>query len=312
MLDDPLSDVLKLADVQSVMSGGFLAAGRWSIRFPLPDKIKFFAAVRGSCWLQRDGGDDPVRFEAGDVVLLTSGAGFVLASDLTLAPMEAKALFAQRTEAIVNVGVPGGDDEVLQIGGHVRLHPAYGALLSDVLPPFIHVRGNAPEARALRWILDQLVQERAGLPGAGMATTQLALLLFIQVLRAHLATGGALPASWLRAATDPHIGPALRLMHGEPGRAWRLEQLARATAMSRTRFAEQFKAVAGEAPLAYLARWRMRLAEHALRQGDTPVAVLAHRLGYASESAFSHAFKRIVGLSPKRYGDSVRLDRLGG
>jgi AraC-like DNA-binding protein len=29
--------------------------------------------------------------------------------------------------------------------------------------------------------------------------------------------------------------------------------------------------------------------------------VLARDLGYASESAFSHAFKRIVGVSPSRY-----------
>ena len=60
-------------------------------------------------------------------------------------------------------------------------------------------------------------------------------------------------------------------------------------------------AAAGVAPLAYLARWRMRLAERALRQGDVPVVVLARDLGYASESAFSHAFKRIVGVSPSRY-----------
>jgi AraC-like DNA-binding protein len=109
----------------------------------------------------------------------------------------------------------------------------------------------------------------------------------------------------LRAAADPRLGVALRMMHGEPGKAWRLDQLASAAAMSRTIFASQFKAAAGVAPLAYLARWRMRLAERALRQGDVPVAVLARDLGYSSESAFSHAFKRIVGVSPSRYAIAV-------
>jgi AraC-like DNA-binding protein len=96
----------------------------------------------------------------------------------------------------------------------------------------------------------------------------------------------------------------LRHMHGDPAKPWRLEQLASMAAMSRTVFASQFKAAVGVAPLAYLARWRMRLAEHALRRGDVPVAVLARDLGYASESAFSHAFKRLVGTSPSRYADA--------
>jgi len=307
MLNDPLSDVLKLADVQSLMSGGFAASGDWAIRFPAPDKIKFFAAVRGDCWLQIDGDVEPIRMASGDVVLLTAQRSFVLASNLAAMPLDAHAIFAGRIDPIVSVGAATRDDaEVLQIGGHVRLHPDYGTLLADVLPPLIHVQGAAPEAQALRWILDQLMREREDLPGSGLATVQLGHLLFIQVLRAHLATGGTLRAGWLRAATDARLAPALRLIHAEPGRAWRLDQLAKACAMSRTSFALHFKTVAGEAPLSYLARWRMRLAEQALRRGGTPLVTLAQTLGYASESAFSHAFKRIVGVSPGRYGVSVR------
>jgi len=43
------------------------------------------------------------------------------------------------------------------------------------------------------------------------------------------------------------------------------------------------------------------LAKRALRDGDTRVGPLAFDLGYASESAFSTAFKRQVGQSPARY-----------
>lgn len=307
MLNDPLSDVLKLANVQSLVTGGFAASGQWAIRFPAPDKLKFFAAVRGACWLRVEGEGSPLRLEPGDVILLALRRNFVLASDMTVTPRGSHELFAGRSEPMVAVdGVNVADAEVVQIGGHVHLHPSYGALLSDVLPPTIHVHGSAPEAQALRWILDQLLRERADLPGSGLATMQLGYLLFIQVLRAHLAAGGALRAGWLRAATDVRLAPALRLIHGEPGRAWRLDQLARASAMSRTSFATHFKAVAGEAPLSYLTRWRMRLAEQALRRGDAPVATLAQTLGYASESAFSHAFKRVVGLSPRHYGEQLR------
>ncbi len=145
-------------------------------------------------------------------------------------------------------------------------------------------------------MLDQLVEEQAHpLPGAQLVTEQLSQLLFIQILRAHLEASGPMPAGWLRALADPRLAPALRLMHGDPARSWHLEELASACAMSRTTFAVRFKDIAGVAPLSYLADWRMRLAERALREEDTPVAVLARSLGYASESAFSNAFKRVTG-----------------
>ncbi|MFD0149462.1 helix-turn-helix domain-containing protein [Streptomyces sp. NPDC055721] len=35
--------------------------------------------------------------------------------------------------------------------------------------------------------------------------------------------------------------------------------------------------------------------------GGTPVAALASSLGYASESAFSNAFKRATGMAPRHY-----------
>jgi AraC-like DNA-binding protein len=90
-------------------------------------------------------------------------------------------------------------------------------------------------------------------------------------------------------------------MHAEPGRPWELGQLAKAASMSRSTFALRFKTVLGVAPLTYLTEWRMRLAEKALRDDGTSVAALAQSLGYASEAAFSHAFKRVTGSAPKRY-----------
>lgn len=302
-MDDPFSDILKFTNAQSVVSGGFVTGGAWAIRFPPPDRIKFFALVRGSCWLAIDGDDAPVHIAEGDVFLLARRRSFVLASDLGLAPIEARRLFDSRVDAIVQVGEGDG---TLQIGGHVRLDPAYGDLLTSVLPPLIHVHAAAAEAGILRWLLDQLVQERSKQrPGCGVASAQLAQLMLIQILRVHFATSGPLAAGWLRAASDRRIAPALRLMHGDPGRSWQLGQLAKAAAMSRTTFALYFKSVAGVAPLTYLTAWRMRLATRALREEDISVAVLARRLGYSSESAFSNAFKRVVGIAPRRYRSSA-------
>ncbi len=69
--------------------------------------------------------------------------------------------------------------------------------------------------------------------------------------------------------------------------------------MSRTTFAFQFRTVAGVAPLTYLTEWRMHLAERAFREEAAPIATIARSLGYTSESAFSNAFKRVTGKSPR-------------
>lgn len=74
--------------------------------------------------------------------------------------------------------------------------------------------------------------------------------------------------------------------------------------MSRTTFALHFRTIAGVAPLTYLTQWRMHLAERALREEKTAIASIALRLGYGSESAFSNAFKRIAGQSPKAFRSS--------
>ncbi len=51
----------------------------------------------------------------------------------------------------------------------------------------------------------------------------------------------------------------------------------------------------------------MRLAERALREGTRSVAVIAESIGYASESAFSNAFKRMTGQSPRDFRNVARV-----
>jgi AraC-like DNA-binding protein len=304
MTDDPFSDIITLTNAKTVVSGGITAGGTWAIRFPTMEKIKFSAIVKGQCWLWIDGEQAPVRAEAGDVFLLAAQQSFVLASNLEAEPIDAASVF---TSSAVKIAKLGDGDEYVQIGGFVRLDPVSEGLLVDVLPPLIHVRSTAPQATVLHWLINQLVREQtAELPGASLASAQLAQLMFVQIVRAHLDTSGSLEASVLRAISDPLIAPALRLMHSDPGRSWHLKELAQAAAMSRTTFAVRFKQAAGIAPLTYLTEWRMRLAERALREQDTSVADLARSLGYMSESAFSNAFKRVTGHAPKRYRSIVR------
>ncbi|HVE06041.1 MAG TPA: AraC family transcriptional regulator [Paraburkholderia sp.] len=304
MNTDPFSDILKFTNAESLVTGGFTAGGSWALRFPAPDKIKFFAVMKGHCWVDIEGTAQPVRFDTGDVGLLAAPRSFVLASAPDVTPIDAMSVFSGSGGSTAQLG--DGQD-FAHIGGHVLLDPASGRLLAGVLPPWIHVPAASPHAALFRSLLDQLMNERAlQQPGARLATAHLAQLLFIQILRAHLQTSDTMPAGWLRALGDPRIAPALRLMHDDPSRAWHLDELANACAMSRTSFAFHFKTAAGLAPLTYLTEWRMRLAERALRDENAPVAVIAQSLGYTSESAFSNAFKRINGHSPRAYRRAAR------
>jgi len=101
------------------------------------------------------------------------------------------------------------------------------------------------------------------------------------------------------------IGRALALLHDEPGRAWTVEALAREVALSRSLFAQRFAALVGESPMQYLTRWRLALAARALRAGDEALSRLAERSGYATDAAFSRAFKREFGLPPSAWRKSA-------
>lgn len=296
---DPFSDILRLAKAETVVSGGFTAGGVWAIRFPRMDKLSFGALVKGSCWLRVEGEQKPVRIEAGDICLLSVQLSAVFSNDPDTPPVEAESVFRG---ANTNMPALGDGQECLQIGGFVRMDPINGKMLAEVLPPLIHIRGGSAQASILRALLDQLVRESAAeLPGSSIVSSQLAQLIFVLILRAYVETAPPMAAGWLRALSDKSLAPAIRLMHGQPARSWRLKELAKATGMSRTIFTERFKAAAGVAPLTYLTNWRMRLAERTLRETDAPISSLAPSLGYASESAFSNAFKRVTGVAPKQY-----------
>jgi AraC-like DNA-binding protein len=129
---------------------------------------------------------------------------------------------------------------------------------------------------------------------------QLAYLVLIQALRLHLegASGGV---GWLFALADAQMRAAIQAMHEAPAYRWSLQELAERAGMSRSSFALKFKQTVGSSPLEYLTRWRMLLAGDRLVSSGDPISAIAPALGYESESAFSTAFKRVMGCSPRQY-----------
>jgi AraC-like DNA-binding protein len=71
--------------------------------------------------------------------------------------------------------------------------------------------------------------------------------------------------------------------------------------MSRSAFALRFKEVLGQTPLEYVTEWRMQKAMPLLQNGEKKLVEIARSVGYESDAAFSKAFKRVVGVSPRDY-----------
>jgi len=304
---DQLSELLDLIEVRGVLTGGFAVDGPWVTGGAMDHPLKLLVLGRGRARISTDGIDAPVDLGAGDVVVLNQRAWMELGSPDGDGP---------RQEVVPDPGFPstsllgpgGAADrdatgEVV-LGGRVDLDPAGRAVLSRALPPLGHVRAST--SAPLRGLLDRLLDEVAhDRPGSSAAVRQYGQLLLLEVLRAQLVQD-ELPPGWLRAQADDRLRPALALLHAEPDRAWTLDQLARAAAMSRTSFAERFRDTTGTPALTYLRQWRMLLARRALRERDVPLSTLATEVGYASESAFSTAFRRETGESPLQHRRRVR------
>jgi AraC-like DNA-binding protein len=297
---DPLSDVLSLLKPRSYMSGGFDFGAPMAIRFGRHEGIKVYAVVSGAGWLSVEGEAEPVRLGPGDCFLLPSGRPFSLATSLDLTPIDAHTLLdGKRNGAVRTVGGGGG---CFIVGGFFTLAAHHARMLLGMLPPIVHIRDDAARA-ALRWSVERMMQElREPRPGGSMMAQHLTQMMLVQALRVHLAEGPGAGVGWLFALADRRMAAAIGAIHDDPAQGWTVEALAERAGMSRSTFALRFKEKVGASPMDYLTRWRMLLAGDKLENSGEPVSVIARTLGYESESAFSTAFKRVMGCSPRQYG----------
>ncbi|TGX49118.1 AraC family transcriptional regulator [Sphingomonas gei] len=295
---DPLSDVLSLLEPKSYFVGGFEAGGEWSVYFGEYDGIKCYAVTSGGCWLIHEGVPKPLPLEQGDCVLLPHGLPFRVASDPALPSEDWRRVFpGSGTGSLARLNDGG---EVTVLGGHFQLAGPQAHILLGMLPPVVHLQSES-DREALRWAIDRMRQELAeARPGNFLIVQQLVYMILIQALRLHLDEGRGV--GWLFALSDKQVGTAITAIHHEPARRWTVETLALAVGMSRSGFAARFRTLVGDGPIEYLTRWRMLLAGRSLVRGES-VGAIARSLGYESESAFSTAFKRVTGDTPR---DHVR------
>lgn len=290
------------------LSGTFYSCAEltepWGIALPaVPGCMMFHVVSEGRAWLEVPG-TAPCWLEAGTLALVTRGTGHAVRSapegtDTPLFDIPAEKL-SDRCERFRHGGTDPTAPTCRATCGVVRFEHAAAKQLVDVLPPLIVMSPSADEEGA--WLASTIAfvaREAARLlPGADAVITGLADILVIQAVRRWLASSTAAPHGWLAALSDPQLGRALALIHGEPGRAWEIATLAKAVGMSRSAFAARFSRLVGRPVMTYLADLRLRLAHEELRQTREPIVEIAERCGYRSESSFTRAFGRAFGQTP--------------
>jgi AraC-like DNA-binding protein len=97
---------------------------------------------------------------------------------------------------------------------------------------------------------------------------------------------------------DMRIARVLAAVRERPSERWTIARMAKVAGMSRAAFIRLFTATTGAAPLTYVTRWRIEIAQTLLAETDEAAAAIAERVGYGSVFAFTRAFTRLTGKPP--------------
>ena len=313
---DPISDIFRTMHITAFGQHRLEATAPWGLRqekqaeakvtpsgsrIPPTDLAHFAMLSRGNCWLSVEGISDPIPLTGGDCFLLARETSIILCDSPGTRPRSTFREIAVKANGhVVHYG--GGGAPTTIVCGSFSFDRASLRPISQLLPRFILIKADQARTLALQNTMQALASEMAEqAPGSGVVATRLAEVLFIQVLRAHIAAGPERNKGWLRAVFDPQLGTALSAIHDRISKAWTVESLAAAAGMSRSAFAARFKELLGQTPLEYVTGWRMQVAIQLLEQRDKKLIDVARLVGYESDAAFSKAFKRVVGANTGEY-----------
>ncbi|OJY67564.1 MAG: hypothetical protein BGP16_03320 [Sphingobium sp. 66-54] len=296
---DLLSQLLRLLKIQSYGAAGLDAGGDWAIQIPAHEGMKVFVVVHGNCFVSLDESGPSFEVNAGECFLATQGRPFRIGNGAPVEPTSAGSLSPSVFDGRIVIHNGGG--EFLAVVGFFSLAGQQKDLLLSALPPVIRF-GEGRDRETMEWCVKRLTSELRD-PGLGThaLAEQLMMMMLVQALRSSVAKGTCSRSGWLAVLADPRLRAALGAMHEEPHCRWTVQSLAAHAGMSRTSFALRFRAAMGIAPLDYLSRWRMLLAQDKLATSLKPAADIASEVGYDCERSFSRAFKRANGCSPRQY-----------
>ena len=298
---DPLGETLHLLRLTGTLYCRSELTAPWGVDLPAFEGCMMFHVVTaGHCWLEVEG-DEPRLLQQGSLALVPHGTGHRIRSSQTA---EAEPLFDIPVEQVSDryeiMRYGGAGDLTHLTCGVVRFDHVAGQQLIALLPRVLQIDTWADdEGSWLQSTLRFIAREARELrPGGETVITHLADILIIQAIRSWIDSAPQADRGWLAALRDDQVGRALAAIHREPEKDWSVALLAKEVGMSRSGFSARFTSLVGESAMRYLTEWRMQLARAQLLETSDSLSVLADRLGYQSEAAFSRAFKRVFGVPP--------------
>jgi AraC-like DNA-binding protein len=306
---DILAEVLDRVRLGGTLLFHFELGHPWSLALPQRPYALFHYLSRGSAsaTLAFEQGRE-LRMSPGDFVVISRGEPHEIYSDRRTKPFSVLDLDRSSTHlGVVRHGGSAQPYSTMICGKFTVARPSRGSVL-ELLPPVLLLKPTE-EGEWLEAILRRMVSESAReRPGRGVALSRLTEVLFVEVLRSWIKSLGPGEGGWLGAMADPHIGPALQLIHEQPDRPWTLDDLGHRVGLGRSAFSARFTKLVGQSMYRYLIVRRMEEAAFLLESSDDGIARIATRVGYETVAAFSKVFLRHHGLSPGRYRAVRRSD----
>lgn len=296
----PLGEALRYIQMTGVFYCPSRLSEPWGLALPpMADCVWFHAVIDGVCNIEVDGERSTLR--AGDLVLVPHGTGHrawgATETDTPLV-LDLPHEYVSENYAVLRHG--GGGDPTNVVCGGIRFEHPSARQLVDALPRIIRIEGTrSTRADWMRATIDLMADEtRQARPGGDAVISRLCDIVVLQAIRSWIENDPVARTGWLGALRDEQIGTAIARVHADPARDWSVAALADEAAMSRSAFSARFTELVGESAMKYVTRWRMHVALDLLRDGRS-VASTAEHVGYDSEAAFSRAFKRVMGESPR-------------
>jgi len=302
---DLLSELLRSVRLSGERIAAYAPLRPFSVGFADVGSLHMIEA--GELALRIDADPHVEHVSRGDVVLLPRGDPHHFSEAGHRADAIVRAGPAENDAAENDLAENDAPDPARWLCGTFTIGDPQASHLLASLPAVIILRGaGGPALEGLEVARRMLVFEmQSPSQGSAVMVARILDLIFIQILRAWAAGPDAEP-NWLAGALDPQLGPALSAIHRDPGHDWTVEELARACHLSRSAFAARFVARVGKPPATYLVHVRLDAATDLLRGTSLPVTVIAKKVGYTSEAAFSRAFKNRYGMPPARWRRDTR------
>jgi AraC-like DNA-binding protein len=300
--DDLLSEMLRTVRLGGERIAAYQPPPTFSIGFAGLGSLHIIE--EGDLELRIDGGSHVERVSRGDVVLLPRGDPHNISN---AGPQPQAIVRTGAAEPALEPAPEPAPEPARWLCGTFTIGDPQASHLLGSLPAVIILGGaGTPAPEGLEVARRMLVIEmRSPSQGSAVMISRILDLIFVQVLRAWAAGKDAEP-NWLAGAFDPQIGLSLSAIHRDPGRDWTVEELAGACHLSRSAFAARFAARVGKPPATYLAHVRLDAATTLLRDTSLSITVIAERVGYTSDAAFSRAFRNRYGMPPARWRRGIR------